>query len=367
VLLLACAAGTVAAEAVIADVATSPGFFNPSLGQRQGITFRVDRPGLLTVEILDRDRFRVRSWRMEVAAGPVSASWDGRDDQGEVVPDEAYNLRLTLDGGGAGDVYDPSAGFEPVPVDARVDFFSAANGVLGYTLVAPSRVHAQAGQARRDPRSQGMEGPVLKTLVDNGPRVAGPVVEKWNGLDEGGTIAVPPLPDFVVAVLATPLPPAAMIAVGNRARTFFDYARARRPAASTKPRDLRASTMHHHRGLTALEDRTPPLEVVPAGEWDASGRRWQVRSPLAVTVTVKGDGAPYFLAQPTVLSVFVDGERRRQLPQPDNPVTVTLSAAELPPGAHLVAFNWGSLLGPTAVGAVSVQVADGSQVLKGGS
>lgn len=35
-----------------------------------------------------------------VERGPVSLDWDGRDDRGEVVPDEAYSLKIDFSADG---------------------------------------------------------------------------------------------------------------------------------------------------------------------------------------------------------------------------------------------------------------------------
>jgi hypothetical protein len=346
-----------ASGGVVSSVSVSPSFFNPTLGQRQTIRFHVARPGTVAVEILDRDRVAIRALKpLQVAAGEVTAIWDGKDQGGEVVPDEAYNLRLTFRNGTKSEVYSPAEHFHSVAEDAKVHFYSHEDGVLSYTLAKPSRVHAQAGQASTDPRTKERREIVLKTLVDDSPRIAGSVIEKWNGMDEGGTILVPELPDFVVAILAVPLPPNAMITVGSTKEAFFEYARRHRAADAVRPRDLRASTASHHAGLSALEDHTPPLEVRPTATWDPQKREWKTSLPLHIMVTVAGEGAPYFLGQPTALSVTVDEKEVLHLKQPGSPATISLGPGELTPGVHQVAFNWDSRLGPTAVNAMRVQI-----------
>ena len=349
---------TASGGSVLSDVSVSPSFFNPTLGQKQLIRAHAARSGTLVVEILDRDRIAIRTLApLRIAAGEVTATWDGKDQGGEVVPDEAYNLTLKfIAGTSKSEVYSPSEHFHPVPEDAKVHFYSREDGVLSYTLAKPSRVHAQAGQASTDPRTKERREVVLKTLVDDSPRVAGSVIEKWNGMDEGGTILVPELPDFVIAILAVPLPPNAMITVGNAKETFFDYARRHRAADAVRPRDLRASTASHHAGLSALEDHTPPLEVRPTATWDPRKREWETSLPLRVIVAVAGGGAPYFLSQPTALSVTVDEKEVLNVRQQGSPATLSLGPRELSPGVHQVAFNWASRLGPTAVNAMRVQV-----------
>src|SRR5262245_6191244 len=101
--------------AVISQVSVSPSFFNPSLGEKQEIHFRVARAGAVTVKILDRDRFPIRTLApLEVTSGEVTTIWDGKDQSGEVVPDEAYNLRLEFIDGTSSETYDPSEHFRPL-------------------------------------------------------------------------------------------------------------------------------------------------------------------------------------------------------------------------------------------------------------
>ncbi len=325
------------AGTALSDVSVSPSFFNPTLGQKQLIRAHAARSGTLVVEILDRDRMAIRTLERlrdcRRRGGP--ATWDGKDQgwRGSC-PDEAYNLQLTFTDGTKSEVYSPSEHFHPVPQDAKVHFYSREDGVLSYTLGRhPRGVHAQAGQVSTDPRTKERREVVLKTLVDDSPRVAGSVIEKWNGMDEGGTILVPELPDFVVAILAVPLPPNAMITVGNAKETFFEYARRHRAADAVRPsRDLRASTASHHAGLSALEDHTPALEVRPTAAWDPRKREWKTNLPLHVMVTVAGGGAAYFLAQPTALSVTVDEKEVLNVKQPGSPATFSLGPLRLPPG-----------------------------------
>jgi hypothetical protein len=78
--------------------------------------------------------------------------------------------------------------------------------------------------------------------------------------------------------------------------------------------------------------------------------------PLQVEVSVAGDGAPYFLAQPTVLTVLVEEKEVLHLPRPESPAAVSLGSAALSPGVHQITFNWASRLGPTAVKAITVDI-----------
>ena len=356
-------AGAVMLPAAISGVSTSPAFFNPSIGQRETITFVVARPGTVRVEILDRDRYLIRRLAEQaVQPGPASFSWDGKDAAGLVVPDEAYTLRIALLGERPDDAYDPSRQYDCIPQDLTSCTYSRGEGILSYTLPWPARVHILAGQATPDPATKAPRGPVLRTVVDRQPRSAGLVVETWNGFDESGTIYVPDLPHFVVGITITPLPENAIIAVGNRDFAYFDYAVRRRPQDALRPRRLDAAHHSRHVGLTALEDQNPPLRIGVKAAFDPTTRTYRTQGkPLDVTLTIEPRRGVYFLNPNAELTVFVDERLVLTRKEQRSPVQVTLGANELPPGLHRVTINWVSGFGPVAVTAVRVNVVqDGS-------
>ncbi|MBV9492984.1 MAG: hypothetical protein JOZ54_01975, partial [Acidobacteria bacterium] len=261
--LLSSLALAVAAEgAHIRDVQVSPPFFNPTAGRSAQIHARVDA-GTVTLTILDRDRVAIRKLPPQtVASGDVAFAWDGRDDRGEVVPDEAYNVRVEWRDKAASDVYDPSLDFHPTEEEPQTRSYSRLGGVLSYRLSRPSRVHIEAGQATPNRKTGKSEGPILRTIVNREPRVGGAVVEKWNGFDESGSIRIADLPHFAISILATSLPDNSIIACGNKRETFVAYA-SRRPAPS--PVIAIVGAMHgHHAGLSALDDGGPALHIEQA-------------------------------------------------------------------------------------------------------
>ncbi len=339
----------------IRAVAATPGFFNPTAGQQAAVSFELARPGRLLVTLLDRDRVQVRRLAEEdAAAGSQRMTWDGRDDAGVVVPDEAYTVRIELAHADGTEVYDPAAEFVPVLETPAAAEYSRVRATLSYRLARPSRVHVQAGQGRMSPKTGEVEGPVLKTVLDRAPRVAGAVVESWNGLDESGTVYVPDLPHFAVAVLAASLPESAIITVGNRERSFADYERQRR---SLQPRTGRAvSRGRHHAGLTSLEDRSPPLDLQVENVTRSRGRHSPEQHSLAVTARLAAEHAPHFLSQPTHFLVFVDDRLVLRRKRPRNPARIALPPQRLAPGAYRVVVNWTSEYGPVAVGVARIVV-----------
>jgi hypothetical protein len=270
-----------------------------------------------------------------VQPGPVTIAWDGRDDHGAIVPDEAWNLRIELAGG----VYDPSLHFTPVTEDPQPRVYSPIDGTLSYALSRPSRVHIQAGQAKRVNGRYTREGPMIRTVVSREPRIAGPIVEHWNGFDESGTIDVSSLPNFVFSVLATSLPDNSLITRGNYKEPFVHYALRSRPKSALTPQAHAAA--QHHSGLNVFEDQVPTLNV---------GRRRAADGALELEVRVTGPTADYFVKQPSSAMVFVNEKRVALREKPSNPLRLTVPAKELRAGTRVV-VNWCSNYGPVATAA----------------
>lgn len=346
-----CAAGARAEVAIHVD---RP-FFNATIGQKVRIELRGTGVGPLAVEVVDRDGHAIRTLASPVGTDPAIVEWDGRDDAGTVVPDEAYALRIRRDGSGE-TVYDPSAVMK-VPAKG-IDFtaYSKISGILSYTLERPSRVHIQVGQAGRATKDSPPDGPVLRTLVDEEPRTGGRVIENWNGWDETGELYIPDLPDFAVSVVAAPLPENALITVGNRKETFRAYL-LRTRGHEVHVRDLSMGSHASHQGLSAIEDHSPRLVLSSATPADGSAWRVGGGSDLVLEARIEDEtAAPYFLSPRAELFVYLGLNGVQKQGCSGNPCIVRIPAAQLVHGRTRLAVNWGSGFGPVAVASKWVEV-----------
>ncbi len=343
--LLLSGASTAAAAGISATL--TPAFFNPSLGQEATIDLSLPGPGKVDLEILDRERVIVRRLSAEATQATLRLEWDGRDGHGVVVPDEAYTLRARFKSGSAEAVFDPSGEPPAQAVALSSVTYSRQDGVLGYSLPAPSRVHIQAGQARNPEGGGPSQGPVLKTLVDRQPRSGGAVIEKWSGFNDSRTVYIPDLPDFKVAVLATPLPASSVITVGNRRESFVQYVARTRGAPS--PRDPTVVAGAHHEGLNAFEDRSPAVTLARAGRADPGDWTVSEGDTFAFEIRLRVDQAPYFLTPSSRIYVFVDEDQVASLPCPEESCSARLEPGSITKGEHRLAINWGSGSGPVGV------------------
>lgn len=347
---------TAAEIPAISNVSVSRPFFNPSLGQRVQITFTLPDSAKLSVLVLDRDGFPVRrlAYDKVTAKGKVSLDWDGRDDTDEVVPDEAYSLKVDV-------AHDPEATpYFPADVVARElppgpAIYDRLSGTVSYKLPAPARVHIQAGSAQIDKKTGNARGPVLKTIANREPRTGGPVIETWNGWDDSGTIRVCDLPYFAIGVAATALPENSIITVGNREATFFDWVQ-KRPGHSLLTASAADHT--HHRGLQSMEDVAPKLALEPRNAtWSSADRLWLTsENMMEVVASVEGPTAAAFLSHPGKLMVFLDVKSVQTLSAGNGSPSISVPIVSLSSGPHRLTVNWVSDYGPVAVSSVLFRV-----------
>jgi len=317
----------------------SKSFFNPSLRQDVAITVATPAAGRLTAIVLDRDGYPVRYLDRDerIAAGEHIFRWDGRDGTGAVVPDEAYSLKLELHTGNRRMTYFPAQRPALPAHTLRVRSYDPRSGIVAYELPAPSRVHIQAGSAVVDAKGS-PDGPVLKTVVDEQPRVAGSVIDQWNGFDESGTIFVPDQPHFVMSLVAAPLPENSIITVGNREKTFLAYVAQRKGSSLISPH----SASGHHAGLQAIDDIAPPLRLSISQS-----------EPIRIIAELQGPLAERFAKHSDQVQVFVDG-RQVMTKKSESPRIAIILPAVSATASHIVAINWVGRNGPVAVNALRI-------------
>jgi hypothetical protein len=83
------------AQHVIDKVSIDRASFDPAANDLVTLVVRFSRPGTASIVVVDRDGYRVRKLDTGIPVdGAFSVTWNGRDDAGEVVADEAYSFRI---------------------------------------------------------------------------------------------------------------------------------------------------------------------------------------------------------------------------------------------------------------------------------
>ncbi|MCI0415388.1 hypothetical protein L0222_21660 [bacterium] len=343
------------AQPLIKDILVSKKFFNPTIAERIDIEFDVALSGILTIQLLDRDGYVVRHLMKskKINAGKQKQCWDGLDESGQIVPDEAFSIKIAFDADGKKFTYFPAAE-EQKELTAEIGYYDRSNRILTYKLPQPARVHIQAGSAVIDPKTKKALGPVLKTVVNREPRTGGSLVQPWTGYSDDNSIYIPDLPNFVFSISATALPENAILTTGNRNLTFLDSIK-NRTGKSLLPDP--SQDHKHHRGLTTLEDISPEMTLTPVNaKWSSTDKAWLVEgNSIEVMGSLEGPTASNFLKQPVSLGIFVNEKMVLKTGIAELAFRVKVPLPDLPAGLHYVALNLGSEFGPVSVNAFRIK------------
>ena len=337
--------------------------FNPKAGETADLTVVFQKPGRASVQVVDRDGFVVRTIaKARPVQGNCSFGWDGRDDTGRVVADEAYAFRVEWAGAKGRELWFP-ADQSSTPVSIPPRYFDRRSGTLAYTLPRASRVHIQAGTAVFDAQGKAIDGPVLKTIVNREPRSGGMVAEHWNGFDDRSGVFIADLEGFAVVIAAAPLADGTVIAFGNHERTFVAEAVKRHGASVFSHRN---ATSEHHAGLTTLDDVSPPLRAEPVNAtWSATERAWIVRGDVVrLRLSLSGPTAAAFAKQPSRIYRFINGHQVGETLPVGKIVEVPLHADH---SVQRVSINWRSEWGPLATDTIRARRAEGVTVASRGA
>jgi len=169
--------------------------FDPAKDESVTISFVINRPADTELLIYDgRNRLVRRIADGDLQPGEHHLVWDGKDEQSQPVPPEAYVYAVTAtDAGGrvVHDVTDLTGGEALQAQDVRWD---AAAGKVHYRLDRPARVNIRFGLPDG--------GPFLRTLIDWVPRPVGAHTEAWDGWDQSQVLKLAAHPKLVTSVNA---------------------------------------------------------------------------------------------------------------------------------------------------------------------
>jgi hypothetical protein len=192
--------------------------FNPSRNEQFTLPFKVDTAKVkkIEVEIRTHENDLIRHLELtnlEKDKELYELKWDGRDQQGMAVPDEAYRpVILVTDKQGKQTVYDSvrtSGGEEVYDFEKKI-----VDKAIEYTLPVDSRVLIRSGIKN---------GPMLSTIVDWEPRSRGFHVERWTGRDADDVLSIDQFPDVAYLILGYQLPDNSIITYGNKSLSYRKY------------------------------------------------------------------------------------------------------------------------------------------------
>jgi flagellar hook assembly protein FlgD len=326
--------------------------FNPSRGERVAIRFRLAEKAQVSLKIFDFDRdliaVLVEDRLME--PGEQAITWNGKDQSGRVVPDEAYFFTLEVGKGANRLGYDPTAiSGGMVHEIERVDII-AEQQQLEYVLPESGRVSIRAGL---------VDGPLLAIPVDWEPRTKGTHREHWDGRDQEGLISVLKHPNYQLRANYFTLPENTLITKGNKGTDYWRYQHDR-GANQAKESQIRAEgTGSILRSplfsKPLIYSKAPPLEVTfPQGKSDAGLPLLENRSKIKADF--QGRGKAELSSLTYEIYFFLDDKYLIEIPVVKLPYETVLDFKDHSPGLHNLTVNLKEIGGQIGIKSTRVKL-----------
>jgi len=190
--------------------------FSPAFKKTVSIEFAIKAKSQVTLSLHGPDGDMVRKLidNKKFESGKHSVSWDGKDDDGLVVPDEVWIPVLTVEEETGQTIVDDARRYSGGEIIPDIRWTSRADTELSFDLPFPARVLIRTGIN---------EGPMMRVLKRWEPAGAGKVVVRWDGFDAKGEDEFAVRDDKWFVVMAYQLPEFSLISTGNKAMNYREY------------------------------------------------------------------------------------------------------------------------------------------------
>ncbi|GGX65947.1 hypothetical protein [Saccharospirillum salsuginis] len=323
--------------------------FNPSRGQTFEIPVEIEQTGRVEVRIFsaDGDRVRTLSSDQPLDAGIHRLTWDGKDSEGSVVPNEAFVPVLSFkptDSEAESQTYDPRtfSGGEEIRVNPRVE----SSGRIVFELEQPARILARAGVR---------SGPMMAPILNWGVRGPGRNVINWNGQDRDNLVDLIDHEQLALLVTGFELPRHSILTTGNRNLDYTTWRQnhgwtSQMPDFSQVPleRDGRRISRHYYLPRSVDIDPRVTLDIrddLPVNEAGIP----VVTGPVSLRVGMHEDDRWAMQQSLYEVAFFVDQTFVSEEEQGYVPLTWRWNPAGLSPGMHLVTVNISGFNGQVGV------------------
>ncbi|MCL1478990.1 MULTISPECIES: FlgD immunoglobulin-like domain containing protein [unclassified Marinobacter] len=323
--------------------------FNPSAGDVKTIRFSLEQPGKVQLTLYSGDGNAVRVLETIVAkAGNHALRWDGKDESGVVVPDEAYTPVFQCVCGGeliTVDSRGTSGGYPVAVSNVQID----PSGAVSYQLAKPSRVLVRVGIKG---------GALVRSIATWVPKTEGRQRQPWDGLDHAGQNLLSH-PKLTLLVRAIALPDHTIQTVGNNNVSYRTYREQNEWALPTA--DFSQVKLERNGERIARESQIP-ISLLRNPETQLSFETNETQNGIAVVrgpVTFRVDMSPSnkWVMQQSLYEVafFVDYQFVSEEETGYTPLSWRWSA-DVDPGFHTMTVNISGLWGQVGVETVQFLV-----------
>jgi hypothetical protein len=335
-------------------------------GDEVVLSFRLSDTARITILVYDADYSVVRRLLNGDTrpAGNNSVTWDGRDDYGVMVPNEAYVFSIVAeDSNGKQTVFDPtvSTGGEVLDVPVTKIEESSGQNRIHYELSSPSRISIKAGIHN---------GPLLRTILDSIPLPAGKYVQAWDGLDETGRISVLRDKGSTLFIKGYLLPECTVIMQKSR-NDYPEYQKRLAAAAVSKDavitqQSIRKSALQRASNRIASQYLVrQTLNVAPkfavylkdnTKTGLAENAVTKMSGDVDLLVDVAPESLPQFNESRYEIVVFVDNQRFDEEEQAYPTYLYKLDTRKLANGEHRITVNMYSMAGQIGTYSFTISV-----------
>ncbi|MEA1901613.1 MAG: FlgD immunoglobulin-like domain containing protein [Thermodesulfobacteriota bacterium] len=319
---------------LLSDVKTSKPSFNPGLGEEVALYYHLSKPAKITVQVYDPDHGLIRMLAAEknVNAGEQTIIWDGKDLDGNLVPDEAYFFTIIAeDESGVKEIYDPTTFSGGAGHDITTADINSQSQTITYKMPEMGRVMIRMG-------IQG--GPLMNQLVDWKPRVKGMITEYWNGKDKDNLVDLHNHAKFKMIVTYFTLPENSVIAFGNKTQTYRDYKKSTAERSVKIKRPSAVQKVSHHYGLPRTMDYSPNVNMtfVNAQGVDSDGVT-VLNDKTLVKVELDEQDKLIFQNQQFEICFFLNGEFYAEDEAGYTPFNWVWDLSSVEEGEHVLTVN----------------------------
>lgn len=337
---------------LLSKVSASKSSFNPSHGEEAAISYYLSKPAKVTINLYDPDWVLIKTIGAEeyIASGEQTSIWDGKDMNGNVVPDEAYFFTIIAeDEAGAKEVYDPTAFSGGIGHDITTADINPEIGTITYKMPEMGRVLIRIG-------IQG--GSLLNALVDWKPRVKGAITDYWNGKDEDNLVDLYNHPKFKMIVTYFTLPENSVITFGNKSLTYREYKKsitAKRPVKIERASSI--SNLSPHYRLSRTIDYSPHVKMdFMNTQGTASDGAVILKDKTLIKVELDEEDKVIFQNQQFEICFFLDHEFYAEDESGYTPFNWVWDLSNVEEGEHILTVNLSSFKDQIGIKSQKVRV-----------
>jgi len=322
----------------IRDVSVSRDSFNPSSGEKVEIRFNLSEKARVTLKLYDFDGDMVASIceEKEMEKGAHLILWDGRDQSGGIVPDEAYFFTIEAKQGNDSAIYDPTAFSGGITHEIEMIKVSPEQNQIEYSLPEQGRVSIKAGI---------VNGPLLAIPVDWEPRTKGLHHEYWDGMDQNRLFSVLDNPRYQLRASYFTLPENTIITKGNKSITYSQYKLNQKVNEPKKTITIKRKSILSAPLYTSgvLFSRAPVIEVIFPDAQLTENRIPVFKGKMPLKIDLSEDSKPFLSHKQYEIYFFINHAFLTEDPQIKLPYETVLEVEGYTIGSYILSVN---VIGP---------------------